>query len=381
MNTLYTIFIFLAAIQSIQAALSPSQCMPLNGSRYCREFGQFIVPKNPSPWLRALYNQTMMERPPFETVEDLDRMFDTDLVNIASAFFQRQYGCSMKGYDRYETTILCGAYVQVSNGINISLEDYRCGTSFARVCSSTLTDWYDSLEKAIKDPSICVMNETDRKAALTKVAVGRDLDSKVDWLSGRPENNCIDGRVNENARCGYSTDAMAKKMKCSSKELSTGGLVKTSSGLGAGEIFGIVSAVIGAVLIAGFSVMAYRKRKQLKSTRVYDSSTSMKEKRNSDISSPTALMSSPSYDSHQKFHHIFPLHVDVPAPSLARTAPSHSSANSVSTGSTVFTAVGEFASPSNIDEIVIRKGDQVYVQEVFDDGWALGRVSLHNTDF
>ncbi|KAI9145830.1 hypothetical protein BKA69DRAFT_1045813 [Paraphysoderma sedebokerense] len=369
MKELYTIFIVFSTIQSIQTALPASQCMSLKGSRYCKEFGQFTVPKDPSPWLRSLYNQTDLVRPRFETVEDFDKLLDAELVNIASTFFNRGYGCTMNGRDRYETTILCGAYIQVSNGVNIPLENYRCGTSIAKVCSSTLTDWYDSLENAIKDPNICPLNETERAKALSTVAAGRISDANVDWLSGKPENKCIDGRVNEKARCGYSTDAMAKKMNCPSMLVSS---ESSNTGLGAGEIIGIVCAVIGAVLITGVSVMAYRKRRGMNTAKIHKSSADSEEENNSDNRSPTVMISPLSYKSQQKFH--YPdLHVDIPPPSLPRTAADSSWPNSVSTDSTVFTAVEDFASPSNVDEVVIRKGDQVYIEEIFDDGWALGR--------
>lgn len=157
---------------------------------------------------------------------------------------------------------------------------------------------------------------------------------------------------------------MAKKMNCPSMLLSS---ESSTTALGAGEIIGIICAVIAAVLITGVSVMAYRKRRGKNTARIHKPTADSDEESNYNNRSPTIIMSPLSYKSQHKFHFPAP-------PSLARTAADHSWPNSVSTDSTVFTAVEDFASPSNVDEVVIRKGDQVYIEEIFDDGWALGRV-------
>ncbi|KAI9145831.1 hypothetical protein BKA69DRAFT_1045820 [Paraphysoderma sedebokerense] len=271
------------------------------------------------------------------------------------------------------------------------------------MCSSTLYEWYDSLEKGVKDPNICRLPEGDRQASLVRISSGRDADLKVEWLTGSPPS-CVDGKKNEDYKCGYLNEDVACKNQCPEAKCGQGQsgsrLLPSGSSESNTSAIAIIGGVVGGVAFIGLLGFAVYLKKQrgkddpkldLKNLPDLHSSAI-----NSTAQTPMSPQSGPSYNPSPLFTpqpvdgyqqqapasslYSPPLQPSPPSPTKQQynqslqlhnaASPAYVSNESVS--SVVKVATGEYLQPRNQDEIVVKKGDKVLIKEMFDDGWALG---------
>ncbi len=335
--------------------------------------------------------------PSFGRVNDVasfDEYFRTKLLDSTPetvGTFRTAYDCPRYTgrSNRFRQTTMC--YITSANAT------LGCTAPQTKLCKSACQSYLDSLSATFSNAALCNKTPSSVFATTRNEAIG----NLTLFCNSLPTASCSSGLKDDLALCGFSYREEAVSFCATSKEGCCIGLTSTQpKSTGPNIIFIAVSVGVAVIILLALGIFCYRRKNRTRSIfnsfapkkpanipLTYSSENGMydgsgPERKNTsaptafgyksrfnDVESPNPFLNAPK----NEIRALNPDTMSRPFVNLDRDT--IAVANSNPTSRRVY-ALEDFE-PNMNDEMRVKYGDEIILQNEYDDGWAFG-VNVHS---